>query len=94
VFIGLVASGGRLYDKVCSLFLTKRAWWECFNQDESDLSHGSATPMRQVFDLPLRTINMTVYDLGRSQTLSTKQGSHRQVQDLPRISLAAPLDQW
>jgi uncharacterized lipoprotein YmbA len=37
-------------------------------------------------------INMTVYDLDASQTLSKKKGSQRQVQDLPRISVAEPLD--
>jgi len=37
-------------------------------------------------------INMTVYDLGGSKTLSGKQGSQRQVQDLPRIRVAEPSD--
>jgi hypothetical protein len=53
------------------------------------LRHSDA---RQVFDLPLSAINITVYDLGRVADPSKKEGCQRQVEDLPRISVAEPSD--
>jgi len=66
----------------------------CFDQrldpTFSWLRHSDA---RQVFDLPLSANQMAVYDLDGSQTLAENKGSQRQVQDLPRISVAEPSDQ-